>query len=265
MCRIVAYQGDAIPLSQLTNAEPGGLIHRALKCEQMPGGTMCPDGWKLGWFLDDCDENAWPVIMTGTKPAYMDENLRNVPRGIWTGAAVGVVRLATLSTTIADVSNPVYDFPEGIVGYNCSFEPWPDMMPAWRKLMSPHYESTIKDHTEPEHFTAIWRERLDRSRSADREVASLKSTLGMVAKQVVAAGGTASLSLVLVQRDRLVACRWALDKPQNSLYWALCADGVWVASEPVFESHGTEWVEVERQSIVSIGVDGKEKVVSLES
>lgn len=251
MCRIVAYLGDPVTLDTLTSTKPGGLIPRALKCEEMPGGTMCPDGWKLGWLAGHSDE---PVIMTGTKPAYMDENLQNVPPGVISHAAVGVVRLATLSTTIADVSNPLYEAEGGLMAFNCSFEPWPRMMPAWRGGMFAEHEAAIKDSTEPEHFLALWRSHRQMIGSVlDPNVGGLASAVDEVTRHLHRSDGQAAMTLVLVERERLVALRWAYRKDQNSLYWCQHPQGTLVASEPVDPAWG--WSPLPEQAITVLRPD----------
>jgi predicted glutamine amidotransferase len=252
MCRIVAYLGDPIVLDALTTTEPGGLIPRSQHCEEMSGNPMCPDGWKLGWLAGHNDE---PVIMTGTKPAYMDENLANVPPGVTTYAAVGVVRLATPSTTISDVSNPLYEAEGGLMAFNCSFEPWPDMMPAWRGGMFAEHEAAIKDHTEPEHFMALWRShRKMVGNASDQDVDGLVSALDEVRRILHRQDGKGAMTLVLVRQERLVALRWAYRKDQNTLYWAVTPQGVWVASEPV--DPDWEWTPPGEQTITVLGPEG---------
>src|SRR4051794_15958250 len=52
MCRIVAYCGDPIRLSQILLDPPHSLKHQSQAAEEMSGGTTAGDGWGVGWFLD---------------------------------------------------------------------------------------------------------------------------------------------------------------------------------------------------------------------
>jgi glutamine amidotransferase len=246
MCRIAAYHGPVCPLSCLTTDYPHGLLDQALHARELPGFTMCPDGWKLGWLAP----GDAPAILTGTKPIYMDENALSLPPHIRSGAQVGVARLASPTTMIADASNPLYQANGMLFAFNGEIKGWPAQRHRVLDLILDRtIANDIKDSTEPEHIVALWRELLTcRYRhevsTSDPAVAALGHTLDLLGSKV----DEAAFNILVVRPGGIIAARWAKGKPHNSLYSLTERGALFVASEP-FDPDDSRWIPVPEQAI----------------
>jgi glutamine amidotransferase len=243
MCRIAAYHGPVRPLSCLTTDYPHGLLDQALHARELPGFTMCPDGWKLGWLAP----GDAPVILTGTKPIYMDENALSLPPHIRSGAQIGVARLASPTTMIADASNPLYQANGMLFAFNGEIKGWPTQRhKVLDQVDNNNVCNEIKDSTEPEHIVALWRAMREYEEDRDPE-ADVNALLAMFLRLDFVVD-EAAFNILIVRPGGIIAARWAKGKPHNSLYSLTERGALFVASEP-FDPDDSRWIPVPEQAI----------------
>src|SRR5947209_4490067 len=109
MCRIAAYFGPPIRLSELLNESPHSLEHQSRNAREMADSTVAGDGWGVGWFAAGDPK---PGMIKSLLPLWSDENAKSAAHAIVSGSAVGHIRLASPSIEVCFTNTPLYPLGE---------------------------------------------------------------------------------------------------------------------------------------------------------
>ena len=103
MCRYVSYLGPPILADELLYKPKFSVI----TAQSMNAGEMSVsvngDGFGLGWYAPELDNE--PCIFRSIKPAWGDQNLRNLARKVYSPCIFGHVRAASPGLSIDEVNS----------------------------------------------------------------------------------------------------------------------------------------------------------------
>jgi gamma-glutamyl hercynylcysteine S-oxide hydrolase len=256
MCRIAAYFGPPIRLSELLNEPPHSLEHQSRNAREMADSSVAGDGWGIGWFPAGDDRK--PGMIKSILPLWSDENARTSARAIVSGSVVGHIRLASPSIETCFINTPLYPLGDHLWTVNGELSPWPGpLSKALRDRLHPDDEAAIRGSTDGEMLGALWRTCLRRSTPQDT-ASALREALMIARDLAFDHGGKIKINVIVAGADGFVATRYAELGEPNSLYY-LAGQERWhggsvVASEPLDDGPG--WHRVEPSTLVRADAGG---------
>jgi glutamine amidotransferase len=225
----------------------------------MTAGLLNADGFGLGWF--DQDFPPKPYLYKNVLPIWSDINLPHLSRYIRSGCFLGYVRSATPPLAV-DLTNCQPFTEQGLLfvhnGFINNFRS--TLYRPIRNLLSDASYQFIHGTTDSEHIFALILDHLRRS-SRDPLSGAPTVTLGEALEETLLTltqlanqyQTSFSANILLGDGRQIVACRYASQPPEPSLYWLAssdnCPGGVIVASEPLFDD---QWQVCPPQSILQI-------------
>lgn len=230
MCRLAAYAGPSRPLSSLIYDGSHALERQAYVPRELIGAHVNVDGTGVAWWPEPDQE---PVRFVTDSPPWADDNLADLASKISAPVQIAAVRSATPGIPFGPANVAPFTRGDLALAHNGRIE-------GFRGAVGQHLIGAL----EPDVFADLFT--INDSRALFLHVsqrfeagASLRDatleTLDLIGKILADSGGDASLNIVVGDGRRMVATRYSIDAPQNSLYWLASADGVTVASEPLDE------------------------------
>lgn len=258
MCRHVAAVGPGVRLTELLWDLPHGLLQQATGARELLSGTVCADGFGVGWY--DLDSRPEPARYANPAPIWSDANLPSFGPVVRSRLVVGAVRNATVpgQNTVANCApfasgRHLFSLNGHLEGFDAR---WKDG--ALREWTSPARRALVRGTTDAEHLFQAFLSLLDahaeregaREATGPRAGAALANAVQELCRNVLAhareARLAAQLNLLVADGHRVVATRAGASPTQNSLY--LLQDGeefpgsVVVASEPLYDDPSWEAV-----------------------
>jgi glutamine amidotransferase len=92
MCRLVAYVGEPLSLDEIVLSPPHSLRQQSFAARELLRGSVCADGFGVGWYADGDPE---PALYRRECPIWADPDLAGVLRVTRSGCAIASVRNAT--------------------------------------------------------------------------------------------------------------------------------------------------------------------------
>ncbi len=244
MCRWIAYSGVAIPLEQYVTRPSHSLVvqsQRALESTMAMNG----DGFGLGWY----GEHAEPGLYREVRPAWSDENLRNLCRHLRSHLFFAHVRAATGTPVTRPNCHP-FSFGQWLFMHNGYLGNWGSARRAVESLIPDPIYSNRSGTTDSEAmFLALIGQGLptDPATEADPSPA----IFALLARLSEIAGPEPFLFTAALSNGRdLYAIRYGLNARANSLYYRASRDATLIASEPLDDDRST-WTEVPSDSLLS--------------
>ncbi|MDQ2693890.1 MAG: class II glutamine amidotransferase [Pseudomonadota bacterium] len=228
MCRLAAYIGPPIRLSQFLLAPPHGLLEQALKRGEMRYASFNADGFGVGWYAAD----GLPAVYVNPAPIWSDANLAHLARSLEGNLWLAAVRSATLPYTSGAANTQPFCDKELIFLHNGFIDDFIGLRRTLRDVVQPHIEAQMRGHTDSEHLFALLRHLLD-----DADDLTVPGALGALFELLAEwlDGRAALLNVVVSDGRRLYAARHAINDACPSLYYSLDDDafpgGQLVASE----------------------------------
>ncbi len=259
MCRLaglVAARGEVSPpLSSLLSDPPHSLSHQAKNPQQQKPGTINVDGTGIAWWADDAPE---PLRYVGDGPLWSDPNLPWLAPRLRSDVQLALVRSAT--TGIPYGANFVSPFVHG------------RFAGAHNGWVGKFRERTARPLLQrlPDHLFAAYHGASDSlavfltvigeiERNPEAGLArALRAGLEQVTRVCEEHEAQARLNVAVGDGTRIVAARWALGVPTDSL-WVLERGARWgganlIASEPLDDDAG--WTPVPDGAIVEVTPEG---------
>jgi len=152
MCRWLAYTGPTIFMDDLLIKPKHSLIDQSLhaKLNYVPGvgkWTTNGDGFGLGWY----GERTFPGLYRSIRPAWNDENLRNLAAQIRSGLFFAHVRAATPGTEVQRTNSHPFRYKNWLFQHNGDVgDFWllrRDMQCAVAPELFPHIRGTTSSET----------------------------------------------------------------------------------------------------------------------
>lgn len=253
MCRIAAYFGPPLRLSEVLNEPSHSLEHQSRNAREMTGSGVAGDGWGIGWFPSG--EDPEPGMIKSILPLWSDENARTSAHAIASGSVVGHIRLASPNIETCFTNTPLYPLGGQLWTVNGELTPWPGPLSlALRNRMHPEDEAAIRGSTDGEILGWLWHTCLRRSRPHDT-ASALREALTVARDLAFDHGGEIKMNIIVAGPAGFVAARYAEPGEPNSLYWReRWHGGSVVASEPLDDAPG--WHRVEPSTLVRADATG---------
>lgn len=250
MCRHAAAVGPPVPASVLIEA-PHGLHAQAYQARELLTGSVCADGYGVGWY--DPDVRPEPGRYVTPVPIWSDMNAAGFLGLVHSTCIIAAVRNAT----VAGANTQANCAPYAAGRHLLSLNGWLDRFDDWREQhvdwVAPQRRRQVRGSTDSEWLFQALLTILD---ERDPEPGALANATKALLANVKAAsdelGALAQLNLLVADGTQVVATRWSSQGPQNSLY--LLRDGdrhpgsTIIASEPLDDDPG--WQAVAESTIV---------------
>jgi glutamine amidotransferase len=251
MCRHLAYLGPPRSPEALVLAPPHSLLVQSYAPRELLRGTVCADGFGVGWYGEDEPE---PAVYRRETPIWSDPDLPRVARAVRSRCIVASVRNGTPG--VAGGPAAVQPMPVGgyLFAHNGAIHGFAAHARALRESLPDDLYAAARGAGDSETLFLII---LAAVRGSGGDLAEgVRAALASVAEQAPGSG----LNVVLADGRGLVATRLAASGPADSLYVAEGPDGgVTVASEPLDDGPG--WEPVPDGHMVVLGGDRGPSVV----
>lgn len=244
MCRHVGYLGPRRPLADVALTPVHGLVEQSYRPRELLRGSVCADGFGLGWYADG---HAEPAVYRRDTPIWADPDLPGVARVVTSDAIVGMVRNATPAVGHVGAAD-VQPFAAGthLFTHNGFVADFADRARELRAGLPDDLYSAHRGGGDSETLFLL-------CRAAVREegdlVAGVRRALADVARR---APGSA-LNVLVADGRTMVASRFTDGGPADSLYvndeHPDLSGGVVVASEALDDAPG--WRTVPEGHVVS--------------
>jgi glutamine amidotransferase len=223
MCRWIAYRGEPTALERYVTSPAHSLVEQSMRALESTAATN-GDGFGLGWYADLPD----PGVYREVRPAWSDDNLRNLCRHIRSHLFFAHVR-ATTGTAVTRpnchpfVSGPWMFMHNGVIG-------------DWSQIRRP-VEAMIPDELYPARLGTTDSEAvfLAIMGGADDPVGATTRVLNVLTGLVNSGAQRDPLRFTSAMTDGkdLYAFRYAVNDNANSLYYRAAGDDVVIVSEPL--------------------------------
>ncbi len=230
MCRLVAYLGPYIRLSELL-LEPTHNLLRLSYGEQ--AAVSYPGGFGIGWYAADGS----PAVYTQPVPVWIDSNLPHLTHSIYARLFVAGVDHASAPFVAAPCPGQPYYDGRLLFLHQGFLSDFSRLRRTIRDFLEPHLEAEIRSNTASEHLFALLRHLLsdDSELTMEQALAALLDLLaGWVGEQ------SSLLNLIVADGAGLYVVRQAWHADCPALYYNVDDEGFpdaqLVASEPLTDS-----------------------------
>lgn len=241
MCRWIAYQGEPIYLDTLVAEPAHSLIAQSLHAAECKAATN-GDGFGIGWY----GEREIPGIYRETRPAWSDENLRNLCFQVSSSLFFAHVRASTGPATARANCHPfavgrTLFMHNGQIGGYC--------------VVKRRIEALISDEFYPHRTGTTDSEALFLAAMSnglkDDPVGAMARTLLRVQGLMRDANVKEPLRFAAALTDGtdIYAFRWASDGRAPTLYWRQTPRNLLVVSEPL-DGERARWREVPQACVL---------------
>ena len=259
MCRLAAYLGPELYLSQLLDNQPNSLIRQSWDPKEMNEARLNADGFGFCWY----NNGNIPLKYTSIMPIWSDNNLAALGQSLKSSVWLANIRSATPGQEIS-LANTQPFIHENIAylhnGYLKGFNE--GLRQRFHEFLTPAVQATIRGNTDSEYLFALLRQTLV---ECDGQLAeSFKE--GFEFLERVITGHEALLNIILYDGNNVIACRHALNGSTcPSLYYCHShpdfPDAILVTSEK-FSDHDC-WNIVPEHSMVLINSAASIKITSI--
>lgn len=235
MCRLVAYAGEPAPLDEMVLAPPHSLRRQSFAARELLRGTVCADGFGVGWYVEGDPE---PALYRRECPIWADPDLAGVLRVTRSGCMVASVRNATPEVGHVGAA-AVQPFVQGryLFSHNGFVASFADRARELRSLLPDDLYAAHRGGGDSETLFMIV---LAHVREAGGDL--VEGTVAALTRMARLAPGSA-LNVVVTDGRALVASRFRADDGEaDSLYSARRDGGFLIASEPLDDA--SAWVSV---------------------
>ena len=243
MCRHLAYLGSPAPLASLVTEPPHSLVVQSYACRELLRGSVCADGFGVGWYPDG---DPLPAVYRREQPIWADTDLGSVCRAVRSGCFVGSVRNATIGIPWGPASVQPMPHQGHLFCHNGGILDFASHVRELRGRLPDDLFRVVKGGSDTETLFMLV---LTRVREAGGHlVAGLRAALREVQELSPGSG----LNTLLPDGRTLVASRYAGEAPNDSLYLLTGGQrlpgGTVVASERLDQDPG--WQPVPANTLV---------------
>lgn len=259
MCRLAAYLGPELLLSQLLDDQPNSLVRQSWDPKEMREARLNADGFGFAWYTEKNN----PVKYSNILPIWSDTNLAALGQSLKSPIWLANVRSATpgQETSLANTQpfihkNIVFLHNGYLQGFN------EDVRQRFHQFLTPGIQAVIRGNTDSEYLFALLRQTM--GECDGHFIGCLKE--GFESLERILIGRPALLNIVLCNGDGIFACRHAMNGADcPSLYY--CSEhpdypgGTLVTSER-FSDHDF-WRPVPEHSILMIKLNTPIEFISI--
>ncbi len=257
MCRIAAYLGPTIQLERFLLSPSHSLMDQASAPREMKEAKLNADGFGFGWY----SENSTPVTYTNPMPIWTDPNLAGLGQVLSTDLWLAYVRSATRQTDVSHANTQPFCNDDLIFTHNGYIDQFGETLRHHiRHALTTECEKTIHGSTDSEYIFALLRQQLMQNDDLEIAIEQLLKLLNKWAGDV-----RLLLNIVIADKDRIIATRYAINGEPPSLYY--CTNepdfpgGKLVASEALTKSKN--WLSIPEQHMLMLTKDGEPKFKTL--
>jgi glutamine amidotransferase len=250
MCRIAAYLGPPRRLDQLLLAGDHSLVVQSYRPREMAEALMNADGFGVAWYGDPSLPE--PALYRTAMPLWGDDNFPRMAPHLVAGCVLANVRSATPGFGISTANVSPFVSRGWAFVHNGYLQGFRDgLARALRQGLGDDAWNAIEGHTDSEHLFALFLDRAARRGLRPREgtpealADTLAETLAGVSGALEGRGRRGLLNVAITDGDHLAVGRHAVAAAAPSLYARRGgaagdgeADGVLIASEPLFDDPG---------------------------
>ncbi|MEM7294946.1 MAG: class II glutamine amidotransferase, partial [Pseudomonadota bacterium] len=207
MCRHAAYLGPRISLARFALDPAHNMIDQAIHPREMRVGRINADGFGVGWFSAEGVPGAYRNI----QPIWSDSNLKDLGVALHSESWIALVRGASPGLGVSiDNTHPFSDDRwhftlNGIITDFAS-----TLRPEITARLNPERAGAIRGHTDAEFIFAL----LQQFAEEDPDATTPVNLVRVVQYLLEIAGDVEiALSVLLNERDRLYALRYAINMP----------------------------------------------------
>lgn len=247
MCRHLAYWGPSVPVADLVVHPPHALIDQCTAAREQTSGTENPDGWGLGWYVED---QPVPYRYRTATPMPLDHDGVEAIDGLEVGRFVAHVRHRSPGSPVEVTGNAPFVEGRWLFAHNGFVADFRDGVDeALRDEMSPARVEALAGQADSEVLFALILDRIDAGSDPLAAIAAVIEPLSGPGRD------RGRFNLLLTNGDRLWASRWG-----NSLHLRVDETSggraVVIASEPFDDRAG--WADVPDHTLLRIDADAIE-------
>jgi glutamine amidotransferase len=225
MCRWIAYRGEPTALERYVTSPAHSLVEQSMRALESTAATN-GDGFGLGWYADLPD----PGVYREVRPAWSDDNLRNLCRHIRSHLFFAHVR-ATTGTAVTRPNCHPFVSGNWMFMHNGVIGDWSQIRRPVEAMIPDELYKTRLGTTDSEAvFLAIMG-----AGGADDPVGATTRVLDVLTGLVNSGTQRDPLRYTSAMTDGkdLYAFRYAVNDNANSLYYRAAGDDVVIVSEPL--------------------------------
>jgi predicted glutamine amidotransferase len=247
MCRWIAYQGEPTYLDTLVAEPAHSLIAQSLHAAECKAATN-GDGFGIGWY----GERDIPGLYRETRPAWSDENLRNLCYQVRSRLFFAHVRASTGPATARSNCHP-FAVGNTLFMHNGQVGGYGAVKRRMEALIADSFYPFRSGTTDSE---ALFLAALSNGLETD-PVPAVARTLMQVQELMRQAKVAEPLRFTAAVTDgtHIHAFRWASDGHAPSLYWRQTPRNLLIVSEPL-DGERARWREVP-QACVLVAAPGE--------
>ena len=247
MCRLAAYLGTKITLSQFLLEPDHSLIKQSWAPKEMQDGTLNADGYGVAWLSN----SNIPCTYKNMLPIWSDTNLDSLGRSLSSRLWLANVRSATPGQGISEANTQPFVKDNLIFTHNGCLKPFnKETKTRLLDVLSNEVRAEINGDTDSLYIFALLQQNLLSQRLLADVIRAMMNDLKTLCSDNV----SALLNIVMSDGDSLYACRHALNGACPSLYYSLGKNNIRVASEPL--TPNDEWTAFPEHSLISFNSSG---------
>ncbi len=241
MCRLAAYLGTEISLSQFLQEPEHSLIKQSWAPKEMQDGTVNADGYGVAWLSD----TNIPCVYKNVLPVWSDTNLDGLGRSLSSRLWLANVRGATPGQGISEANTQPFIKECLIFTHNGCLKPFDkNTKTSLLDTLSNEIRAEINGDSDSLYLFALLQQHLLTKQTLADAIINMMNDLQTVCTDKV----TALLNFVISDGDIIYACRHALNGSCPSLYYSLGKDNVQIVSEPL--TTNDEWITFPENSLI---------------
>ncbi|MDX2345743.1 MAG: class II glutamine amidotransferase [Legionella sp.] len=226
MCRLVAYLGQEILLSDVLVKPKNSLVLQSLHAKESDSRTN-GDGFGLGWYVPSLATT--PALFTSVFPAWSNQNLLHLTDKVKSPAFFGHVRAASAGGVTQTNCHP-FIYHEWMMMHNGTIAGFTQIKRHVRRLLDDDLYDWVKGGTDSEHLFALFLQRAKKSDLSKLETIRLvlEGVIHEVLDLVKQFAGkklqdASYLNLCLTDGKQLLAIRYCSDAAfePRSLHYAV--------------------------------------------
>ena len=232
MCRMLAYLGPPVALSDLLSGPAHSLLRQSWEPRRQAHGVVNADGFGVGWY--DLGVRPEPALYRSARPMWADRNMASMGGMLRSGAVLAAVRSATPPLPIEETGAPPFGEDRWLFAMNGAVEGFygGEAGARLRRALSDRRLAAIDGATDAEVLFKLAMDRIDEGASAAEALAAV----------IECARGEGRMTMLLVDGVSVTGVTWG-----ESLY-VRQGPAVVVASEPYDDEE--EWEPVPDRSVL---------------
>lgn len=247
MCRLAAYMGKNITLSQFLLDPEHSLVKQSWAPNEMQDGTVNADGFGVAWVSGDNQ----PCVYKNILPIWSDNNLKGLGPSITSTLWLANVRGATPNQAINQANTQPFIKDRLMFTHNGSLKPFDNRIKSrLLELMSVETRAEISGDADSLYLFALLRQQLLTEQTLSGAIANSIATL----TTICGTGTSALLNFIVSDHNTIIACRHAVNGRCPSLYYSIRKESINIASEPL--TAGDDWNPLPEHSLMRFNHSG---------